>query len=130
MSNFMRNLFGGGDSHRPQPRPDPNSHRPEMDPSVMWENLYRDGYIVLPGAVSKKEVDDALRAINRSIGKHVPNRENPCPDCVNSEAIRNLYHKGSIKGVVEMLIGHHHEVSGGQIALRYPGDNTTGSCIV
>jgi hypothetical protein len=79
------------------------------------------------GAVSKPEVDAALRAINRSMGKHVPNRQDMCPDCPNTPAITDLFNKSSLKQVVNTLLGDYGAVGGGQIALRFPGDNTGGS---
>ena len=126
MSGFLKSLFTTDSTPRPQPAL-PRGENAEYDPTVLWENLYQDGYCILRGVVSKREVDNALRAINQSLGKHVPNRENPCPDCTNCAAIQDLYHKSALKGVVDMLIGSHYPVSGGQIALRYPGDNTHGT---
>jgi len=81
---------------------------------------------VLQGAVDKKEVDEALRAINRSLGSHVPNREDMCPDCKTAPEITNLFNKSAVKGALDMLLGSYHPVGGGQIALRFPGDNTVG----
>lgn len=36
---------------------------------------FTDGYVVLPNMVEKPLVDKALRAINCSLGRNVPNRE-------------------------------------------------------
>jgi hypothetical protein len=46
-----------------------------MSPDELCECLWRDGYCILRNAVDKQEVDDALRIINRSLGKHAPIRE-------------------------------------------------------
>jgi hypothetical protein len=97
------------------------------DPMILWQSLYQDGYCILPGAVEKREVDAALRAINRSMGKQVPNRQDMCPDCPNTPAITDLFNKSSLKGVVNTLLGDYGAVGGGQIALRFPGDNAGGS---
>jgi hypothetical protein len=78
------------------------------------------------GAVGKREIDNALRAINRSMGKHVPNRQDMCPDCPSTPAITDLFNKSSLKGVCNTLMGDYGVVGGGQIALRFPGDNTGG----
>jgi hypothetical protein len=78
------------------------------------------------GAVGKREVDNALRAINRSMGKHVPNRQDMCPDCPSTPAITDLFNKSSLKGVCNTLLGDYGTVGAGQIALRFPGDNTGG----
>lgn len=47
-----------------------------------------------------------------------------CPDCPNTPAITDLFNKSSLKGVMNTLIGDYGPVGGGQIALRFPGDNT------
>jgi hypothetical protein len=36
---------------------------------------FADGYVLLPGVVEKPLVDKALRAINCSLGRNVPNRQ-------------------------------------------------------
>ena len=60
------------------------------------------------------------------MGKHVPNRQDMCPDCKGSPEILELFHKSAVKGVLDTLIGDYMPVGGGQIALRYPGDGTGG----
>lgn len=61
------------------------------------------------------------------MGKHVPNRQDMCPDCKTSPAITDLFNKSSLKGVLESLLGDFGQVGGGQIALRFPGDHTGGN---
>lgn len=52
-----------------------NHNQSDFDTEVLCEKLWKDGYVVLKNAVDKYEVDNALRAINRSMGKHPPIRE-------------------------------------------------------
>lgn len=60
------------------------------------------------------------------MGKHVPNRQDMCPDCKTHPAISDLFNKSSLKGTLQTLLGEFGHVGGGQIALRFPGDHTGG----
>ena len=41
----------------------------------IYLSLFTDGYVLLPNMVEKPLVDKALRAINSSLGRNVPNRQ-------------------------------------------------------
>lgn len=99
----------------------------DCPPHQLWASLYTDGYVCLPNVVEKAYVDRALRAINCSLGRSVPNRQDMCPDVANSPEITDLYNKTAVKGIIDQLLKESTSVSGGQIAIRFPGDNTNGS---
>jgi hypothetical protein len=93
------------------------------DNESMWLDLEQDGFVVIPGVVEQEEIQKALRIINRSLGRHAPIREQMCPDCGNAKEIISLMSNSTLKGILETLIGPFSGGGGGQIALRFPGDN-------
>ena len=121
----------GTNASTPRPRPISSSASPHgtdaplpvMDNASRWAQLESDGYTVIPGVVDPIEIDKALRVINRSLGKHTPIRENMCPGCGGMKEITDLLSKSALKGILETLIGPFSGGGGGQIALRFPGDN-------
>lgn len=121
----------GTNASTPRPRPREGSTYPHgpgappllMDNATRWAQLESDGYTVIPGVVDPADIDKALRVINRSLGKHTPIRENMCPGCGGMKEITDLLNKSALKGILETLIGPFTGGGGGQIALRFPGDN-------
>jgi hypothetical protein len=95
-----------------------------IDNATRWAQLEADGFALLPGVVDRKAIDRAMREINRSLGKHTPIRENMCPGVGGTKEITELLSKSPLKGILETLIGQYTGGGGGQIALRFPGDNT------
>jgi Phytanoyl-CoA dioxygenase (PhyH) len=101
--------------------------------------LREDGYTLFPGAVSRKLVDAALRAINASLGSEGMPREQLStfrartftPDLVAAPAITDLFSSSSVRALVEsvMGLGRIKVPSEGQIALRFP-TNGPGSAPV
>lgn len=92
--------------------------------------LYRDGFVLLPGAVPRERVDQALHAINHDLGERgLPPERLPefrsrsyCPDLQGSAAITALIHETPLWAFAEAAIGagRIRPVRGGQIALRFP----------
>mmetsp|Transcript_19964 Transcript_19964/g.33645 ORF Transcript_19964/g.33645 Transcript_19964/m.33645 type:complete len:338 (+) Transcript_19964:121-1134(+) len=121
---MINSLFGRGNA---MPRSAPGADPPALSNQEIYYTLYRDGYVVLPGVVEKRKVDTALRAINSSLGRNVPNRQDMCPDVANTPAIASLYNETAVKGIMDQLLSESTGVTGGQIAIRFPGDNTSGT---
>jgi hypothetical protein len=94
------------------------------------QNLYENGYIKLPGIVSKELVDTALWKINRSLGSQgIPPDEIPsfqstsfCPELVTDPAILDLLNQSPLWSLAESLIGVDQVaiIPKAQIALRFP----------
>jgi Phytanoyl-CoA dioxygenase (PhyH) len=103
---------------------------PELSPAQK-QSLVQDGYVVLPGAVPRALVDDALRAINASLGARGidPERlptfraQSYCPELQSEPVITDLVNRSSAWSYAESAIGAGNidgPVRGGQIALRFP----------
>jgi hypothetical protein len=111
---------------------DASAPRP-LDPAEK-RALFEDGYVHLPGVVPRGLVDDALRAINGSLGAEgMPKEALPTfrartytPELVDSPAIRNLYALTALPALVESAIGDGkvRPPPQGQIALRFPAPGT------
>jgi hypothetical protein len=94
------------------------------------QSLYRDGFVVLPGAVPRELVDAALRAINTSLGDDgiEPAQlarfraQSYCPDLQGAPVIADLVQASSLWGLAESAIGAGQlgPLGFGQIALRFP----------
>jgi hypothetical protein len=94
------------------------------------ESLYRDGYAVLPGAVSRHLVDAALKAINASLGDEGIDpaqltrfrAQSYCPEVQGTPAITDLVRASDVWSLAESAIGDGQigAVDSGQIALRFP----------
>ena len=92
---------------------------------------FRDeGYIVIPGAVSRLMVDDALRAINHSLGEEGMSKDDLprlraqsyCNEVQKTRTITDLLNNSPVFPLVESLVGEGNlqPVGAGQIALRFP----------
>lgn len=89
------------------------------------QQLLEEGYVVIPGAVSKYLVDRALKAINHSIGNTPPggsNGANFCKELEQEDVIKDLFDQSPLKPIMDSLIGkeQYYPTWGAQIALRFP----------
>lgn len=92
--------------------------------------FHRDGYLQIPGAVSRLMVDQALRAINHSLGEEGMNKEDLptlrsrsyCSEVQKDPAIVDIFNRSPIFPLAESLLGPGNvcETNAGQIALRFP----------
>jgi hypothetical protein len=92
--------------------------------------LVEQGYLVLPGLVPMSRVDDALRAINGSLGERgiAPERlpkmraTSYCPELVSAPEIVGLYTETGLGAAAEAALGAGkvQRPTKGQIALRFP----------
>ena len=91
--------------------------------------IYRNGFVRIPGAIPPAMVDAALRAINASVGQGMNVDDMPifrsqsyCPDVKNTPAITDLFNKTPAFALAESAIGEGkiRPVGGGQIGLRFP----------
>jgi len=93
------------------------------------------GYTVLRGAVPKVMIDDALRAINHSLGYEGMNKDDLprlraqsyCNEVQKTPAITDLMNRSPVFPLVESLLGEGNlqAISAGQIALRFPVEPTS-----
>ncbi len=96
--------------------------------------LREEGYVVIPGAVSRILIDRARRAIHHDLGTRGmdPARfdeyrgRSYCPEVKNTAAISDLYTASPLSGLAASAFGERAlmPVGGGQIALRFPSDAT------
>ncbi len=93
------------------------------------QDLYRDGFVVLPQAVSAGRVGAALRAINAALGERgmPPERleefraRSYCPELSGEPSIVDLLYDGAWEAAQELIgPGAVRRVGRGQIALRFP----------
>ncbi len=92
--------------------------------------MYTDGFAHFPGIVPRELVDNALRAINASLGDRgmhpdeLPTLRSRsyAPEAQNAPAITDLLTASPLWGVAEsgIGVGQIRPVSAGQIALRFP----------
>jgi hypothetical protein len=86
--------------------------------------LIEDGYIVIPGAVPKRMIDDAMKAINHSIGRGIPEQHggaNYCAELEREPVIMDLYKQTDAAVLLGSLVGSQCDpVHNAQIALRFP----------
>ena len=95
------------------------------------QSLYRDGFVLLPGAVPPALVDAALRAINASLGDEGIDpaelarfrAQSYCPEVQGAAAITDLVRASDVWSLAESAIGpgQMQPIESGQIALRFPG---------
>lgn len=91
--------------------------------------LVDEGYLLLPGLVSRDRVDAALKAINHSLGEEgiakdalwTMRAQTFCPELVSAPPILDLY-EGGVREAAEAALGagNVRAPSTGQIALRFP----------
>ena len=93
-------------------------------------NFHRDGYIKIPGAIPQLMIEQALRAINHSLGEEGMNKEDLptlrsrsyCGEVQKNPAITDIFNHSPVYKLFESLLGEDNvlEASAGQIALRFP----------
>jgi len=91
----------------------------------------RDGYLIVPGAVSRALVDRALYAINHSLGfTGLPPDDLPrmrsqsyCDDVRGTPAAVDLVYRSAVWPAAEALVGggNLQPATRAQVALRFPG---------
>ncbi|WP_274651007.1 phytanoyl-CoA dioxygenase family protein [Paenibacillus humicola] len=93
------------------------------------EHLLEHGYVKLPGVVPKLMVDEAVKAINHSVGEGMDTERMPifrsqsyCPELQRDPVITGLLNKTPIWELAESVIGEGKlkPAGAGQIALRFP----------
>ncbi|MYA16658.1 MAG: hypothetical protein F4Z28_07780, partial [Gammaproteobacteria bacterium] len=86
-------------------------------------SLFRDGFVVLPGAVAHARVDVARRLILEDLGRpRVNTEERGGPRTVpgQSPEILGLFNDTGLRGVVEEALGPVAPATGCQLATRHP----------
>ena len=101
--------------------------------------LREDGYLLLPGAVSRDRTEAALRAINHSLGSEGMAPEalpgyrarTYTPELTTAPAILDLYAQTAVAALAEAAIGVGmvKPPSEGQIALRFPTPTGAGPAV-
>jgi hypothetical protein len=94
------------------------------------EQLYEDGYLVIPGVVPRLMVEEARRAINHHLGSEgMPPDDLPkmgattyCPGLGSQEVITDLFNRSPLFALCESAVGEGNLLTAGsgQIALRFP----------
>jgi hypothetical protein len=97
--------------------------------------LVDEGYLLVPGLVTRERVEAALRVINRSLGEEgiakdalwTMRAQTFCPELVSAPPILDLY-QGGVAALAESAIGAGkvRAPATGQIALRFPQDLAPG----
>jgi hypothetical protein len=95
--------------------------------------LVDEGYLLVPGLVTRERVDAALRAINHSLGEEgiakdalwTMRAQTFCPELVSAPPILDLYGGTGLAALAEAALGAGRPGSvrtppTGQIALRFP----------
>jgi hypothetical protein len=92
--------------------------------------LVDEGYLLVPGLVSRERVDIALRAINHSLGEQGIDKnalwtmraQTFCPELVSASPILDLYAETGLRALAEAALGAGkvRAPTTGQIALRFP----------
>jgi hypothetical protein len=95
--------------------------------------FYEDGFVKLPGIVPNELINEALRAINSSLGTRglAPDQLvkfrtlSYCPEITDALPIMNLLYKTPLWNLAETMIGDGQvqPVRASQIALRFPTMN-------
>lgn len=83
-----------------------------LTPSQKRE-FVEEGYLIIPGAISKVLIDAALRAVNHSIGNVGLGGEDPannrsafhCAELLDAPVILDLYRKSPVMEIAESLMG-------------------------
>lgn len=96
--------------------------------------IYDDGYVVVPGVVPGRMVEEARRAINHYLGSRgLPPDElskyaaqTYCPDLTREAVMTDLFNKTALFPLCESLVGAGNLLSAGsaQIALRFPRETS------
>src|SRR5262245_9973040 len=93
------------------------------------EEIFENGYTVLPGAARQKLINVALRAINHSISKGIDPKNvekfratSYCPELIGHPVITDLLYDTGLLEAAESATerGKLGLAGGGQIALRFP----------
>src|SRR5882724_10073043 len=92
--------------------------------------LVDEGYLLVPGLVSRDRVEAALRAVNHSLGEQgiaqdalwTMRAQTFCPELVSAPPILDLYSGTGLRALAEAAIGAGkvRAPTTGQIALRFP----------
>lgn len=94
--------------------------------------IYENGFVKVPGVVPRVMVEEAVKAINHSVGQGMDaeqmvkyRAQSFCPELQGSPVITNLLNKTPAFELAESAIGEGklRPAGGGQIALRYPSLN-------
>jgi len=104
---------------------------------LQMQNFYRDGYVVVRNAVPRLMTDAALYAINQSLGyeglalEDLPKfrAQSYCPNVKSTPVINDLFNKTPLFDLVDSMLGRGNllPITGGQIALRFPGHGKQNS---
>jgi hypothetical protein len=93
------------------------------------EEIFENGYVVLPGVARQKLINVALRAINHSISKGIDPKQvekfratSYCPELIGHHVITDLLYDTGLFDAAESATekGKLGLIGGGQIALRFP----------
>lgn len=93
------------------------------------QEIFKNGFVKVPGVVPQVMVDEALRTINSSVGEGMDmddmvtfRSRSYCPELQGSSVITNLLNQTPAWELAESAIGEGKIVrpTGGQIALRFP----------
>ena len=94
------------------------------------EQFVEQGYVVVPGVIPRPLIDDALRAINTSLGEGIRREELDsqrartfCPELAGASVITDLLFESPAFALAESMLGagNVRRPKGAQIALRFPG---------
>ena len=93
------------------------------------QEIFKNGFVKVPGVVPQVMVDEALRAINSSVGQGMNmddmttfRSRSYCPELQGTSVITNLLNQTPAWALAESAIGDGriNRATGGQIALRFP----------
>lgn len=99
------------------------------------QDFYDKGYVAVPGVVPPLMIEEALRAINHSVGQGMDvadmtkfRVQSYCPEQQGAPPIKDLLLKTPAWDLAESLIGAGRikPPGGGQIALRFPSRDEPG----
>lgn len=97
--------------------------------TLQKQEIFENGYTVVPGVVPQVMVQAARRAINNELGEGMePSQmsifrsQSYCPQVKNTPVITDLLNKTPAFALAESLLGegNFRPAGGGQIALRFP----------
>lgn len=97
------------------------------------QQLFKDGYVVIPGLVARSLVEEALRDINHrlGLGRHqqmdsYADARDYWTDDVDAPAVMDLLHKSPLWELAQSPVaGSLDRPKTGQIALRFPSVNNS-----